>query len=59
MSVAKTSMCACRCGRQNHYLTNVANLIRYGSDGVNPYTSPQASPLISAAQPEFARHCGA
>jgi len=27
----------------NNYLTNVANLIRYGSDGVNPYTSPQAS----------------
>ena len=27
------------------YLTHVANLIAYGSDGVNPYTSPQASPV--------------
>ena len=26
------------------YFTNLANLIRYGSDGVNPYTTPQTSP---------------
>jgi hypothetical protein len=29
----------------NDYLTNVANLIAYGSDGVNPYTSPQPNPV--------------
>src|SRR5262249_48838548 len=27
------------------YVTNLANLLRYGSDGVNPYTSPQANPV--------------
>ncbi|MBU0620662.1 MAG: hypothetical protein KJ795_02335 [Gammaproteobacteria bacterium] len=27
------------------YITNVANLFRYGSDGINPYTSPQANPV--------------
>ena len=27
------------------YIYNLANLIRYGSDGVNPYTSPQANPV--------------
>ena len=37
----------------NHYLTNVANLIRYGSDGVNPYTSPQASPLYPPLNPNL------
>jgi hypothetical protein len=26
------------------YITNVANLFKYGSDGVNPYTSIQANP---------------
>ncbi len=26
------------------YVTNLANLLRYGSDGVNPYTAPQAHP---------------
>ena len=26
------------------YFTNLANLIRYGSDGVNPYTSAQSNP---------------
>ena len=29
------------------YVTNLANLIRYGSDGVNPYTSPQANPVYA------------
>jgi len=27
------------------YITNLANLIKYGSDGVNPYTSTQTSPV--------------
>lgn len=27
------------------YIYNLARLIRYGSDGVNPYTSPQTSPV--------------
>ena len=27
------------------YLTNVANLFRYGSDGVNPYSTAQANPV--------------
>ncbi len=27
------------------YFTNLANLIRYGSDGVNPYTSAQGNPV--------------
>ena len=27
------------------YVTNLANLIKYGSDGVNPYTSYQADPV--------------
>ena len=27
------------------YFTNLADLIRYGSDGVNPYTSAQANPV--------------
>jgi hypothetical protein len=29
----------------NEYITNLANLIKYGSDGVNPYTSPQTDPV--------------
>ena len=29
----------------DQYVTNLANLIRYGSDGVNPYTSPQENPV--------------
>jgi hypothetical protein len=37
----------------NNYLTNVANLIRYGSDGVNPYTSPQASPVYPPLNPNL------
>ena len=27
------------------YVTNLANLIRYGSDGVNPYTTAQTTPV--------------
>ena len=27
------------------YIVKLANLIRYGSDGVNPYTSPQSNPV--------------
>lgn len=29
----------------NTYVTNLAKLIRYGSDGVNPYSSTQANPV--------------
>ena len=29
------------------YITKVAQLIRYGSDGVNPYTSTQSNPVFS------------
>ena len=29
----------------NSYISNLANLLKYGSDGVNPYTSPQANPV--------------
>lgn len=32
-------------GASNAYITNLANLILYGSDGTNPYTSPQANPV--------------
>ena len=35
------------------YLTNVANLIRYGSDGVNPYTSAQANPVYPPLNPNL------
>ncbi len=30
---------------QADYVTKLAQLFRYGSDGVNPYTSPQANPV--------------
>jgi len=33
------------------YVTKLAQLLRYGSDGVNPYTSPQASPLFPPLDP--------
>jgi hypothetical protein len=29
------------------YFTNLANLVKYGSDGVNPYTSAQANPVYA------------
>jgi hypothetical protein len=32
-------------GANNAYVTNEANLIKYGSDGVNPYTSTQSNPV--------------
>ncbi|MBK8477403.1 MAG: hypothetical protein IPL39_14210 [Opitutaceae bacterium] len=35
------------------YLTKVAQMIRYGSDGVNPYTSPQANPLYPPLNPNL------
>lgn len=28
------------------YVTKIAQMIKYGSDGVNPYTSPQANPVF-------------
>lgn len=31
----------------NDYVTKVAQLFRYGSDGTNPYTSPQANPAYA------------
>jgi hypothetical protein len=34
------------------YMTSLANLLRYGSDGVNPYTAAQASPV----HPPLAAH---
>jgi hypothetical protein len=37
----------------NAYLTNVANLIAYGSDGINPYTSPQANPAYPPLNPNL------
>ena len=37
----------------NDYLTNVAHLIAYGSDGVNPYTSPQANPAYPPLNPNL------
>jgi hypothetical protein len=37
----------------NDYLTNVANLIAYGSDGVNPYPSPQANPVYPPLNPNL------
>jgi hypothetical protein len=33
------------------YVTKLAQLLRYGSDGVNPYTSPQASPVFPPLAP--------
>ena len=32
-------------GATDAYITNVANLIAFGSDGTNPYGSPQAKPV--------------
>ena len=37
----------------NAYLTNVANLFAYGSDGVNPYNSPQANPVYPPLNPNL------
>jgi len=35
----------------NAYITNLAELLKYGSDGVNPYTSPQANPVYPGLNP--------
>ena len=32
------------------YVTKLAQLIKYGSDGVNPYTSPQSNPVFAPLQ---------
>ncbi len=37
----------------DQYVTNLANLLRYGSDGVNPYTSPQANPVYPGLNPNL------
>lgn len=34
------------------YVTKVAQLFKYGSDGVNPYTSPQTSPVYPPLSPD-------
>lgn len=35
------------------YVTKLAELIKYGSDGVNPYTSPQANPAYPGLNPNL------
>jgi hypothetical protein len=35
------------------YVTDLANLIKYGSDGVNAYTSPQANPVYPGLNPNL------
>ena len=35
------------------YIRNLANLIRYGSDGVNPYTEPVADPVYPGLNPNL------
>src|SRR5438552_2467889 len=35
------------------YLKNLANLFKYGSDGVNPYTSPQVNPIYPPLNPSL------
>ncbi|MDR3637130.1 MAG: PA14 domain-containing protein [Isosphaeraceae bacterium] len=35
------------------YVTKLAELIRYGSDGVNPYTTPQADPVYPGLNPNL------
>lgn len=35
------------------YVTDLAELIKYGSDGVNPYTSPQANPVYPGLNPNL------
>lgn len=36
-----------------NYMTRLAQLFRYGSDGVNPYTSAQASPVFPPLDPSL------
>jgi hypothetical protein len=35
------------------YVTKLAQLIRYGSDGINPYTSEQANPVFAPLNPNL------
>jgi fibronectin type 3 domain-containing protein len=35
------------------YLTKLAELLKYGSDGVNPYTSPQSNPVWAPLNPNL------
>ena len=37
----------------DNYVRQLARLLRYGSDGVNPYTSPQARPVFPPVQPNL------
>ncbi|GCE10610.1 carbohydrate-binding protein [Tengunoibacter tsumagoiensis] len=37
----------------NDYITKLAQLLLYGSDGVNPYTSPQANPVWAPLKPSL------
>lgn len=37
----------------NDYLTKLANLLRYGSDGVTPYTAPTANPVYPPLNPNL------
>jgi hypothetical protein len=38
------------------YVTHVAQMLRYGSDGVNPYASPQVKPAYPPLQPNLAAY---
>lgn len=40
-------------GANDDYITKVAQLVRYGSDGVNPYTSVQSSPKFPPLDPSL------
>jgi hypothetical protein len=35
------------------YITRFAQVLRYGSDGTNPYTSPQANPVYPPLRPDL------
>jgi hypothetical protein len=37
----------------NDYVRRLAQLLRYGSDGINPYTAPQANPVFPPLQPNL------
>ncbi len=37
----------------NDYVRKLAQLLRYGSDGVTPYTAPQANPVFPPLQPNL------
>jgi protocatechuate 3,4-dioxygenase beta subunit len=40
-------------GATNDYITNLAELIKYGSDGVNPYIAPHANPVYPPLNPNL------